>query len=78
MCLDLDNFKEVNDSLGHPTGDALLCAAAERLARTVREATWSARFGGDEFAILQPRIAGADDAERLAVAPCRGVARAVS
>ena len=66
MCVDLDNFKGVNDSLGHPSGDALLCAAAERLARSVRETDMVARFGGDEFAILQPRITRLDDADRLA------------
>ena len=66
MCLDLDNFKEVNDTLGHPTGDALLCAAAERLTACIRESDMVARFGGDEFAVLQPAIERVDDAERLA------------
>jgi diguanylate cyclase (GGDEF)-like protein len=53
LCLDLDNFKNVNDTLGHVLGDKLLCAAAKRLKDLVRETDMIARLGGDEFAILQ-------------------------
>ena len=54
MYLDLDHFKAVNDTLGHPIGDALLRAVTERLQRTVRDNDTVARLGGDEFAIVSP------------------------
>jgi diguanylate cyclase (GGDEF)-like protein len=56
LMLDLDRFKQVNDTLGHPAGDALLIETAQRLKRTLRETDALARLGGDEFAILQDGI----------------------
>ncbi|GIK81158.1 MAG: EAL domain-containing protein [Pseudorhodoplanes sp.] len=53
LSVDLDRFKQVNDTLGHATGDHLLQAAAERLRNVVREGAPMARLGGDEFAVLQ-------------------------
>lgn len=66
LCLDLDNFKQVNDTLGHPVGDELLCAVADRLLACVREIDTVARLGGDEFAIIQAGTCDPADVERLA------------
>ncbi len=65
MVLDLDRFKTVNDSLGHPAGDQLLKVVAQRLAAGVRPGDLVARLGGDEFAILLEGIAQPDDLARL-------------
>jgi len=64
--LDLDNFKTVNDSLGHATGDRLLTIAAQRIQACVRTADTVARLGGDEFAVLL-EDAGRDDAAMMVV-----------
>ncbi len=74
FCLDLDNFKVVNDTLGHPTGDALLCEIAERLT-TFANGGFVARLGGDEFAIVIDDSAGsldrsANDLIRAVAKPC--------
>ena len=65
-CVDFDNFKEINDALGHPIGDALLIAMAQRLQRCVRGSDTIARIGGDEFAVIQCDVAQPQDAARLA------------
>ncbi len=66
MILDVDRFKEVNDTLGHDRGDALLIEVAKRLNEVVRDADTVARLGGDEFAVLAPEVGGLLYAERLA------------
>jgi diguanylate cyclase (GGDEF)-like protein len=66
LYIDIDDFKDVNDTLGHPMGDALLQEIVVRLKQAVREADLVARFGGDEFAILQFNVA--DPAEVAALA----------
>ncbi|WP_081784872.1 bifunctional diguanylate cyclase/phosphodiesterase [Cellulomonas sp. KRMCY2] len=66
LLLDIDRFKDINDSLGHDRGDELLVQVAERLMDTFRGRDLVARLGGDEFAVLLPGLASVADAERLA------------
>ncbi len=66
LCLDLDRFKQVNDTLGHPVGDALLRAVARRLAGCLRDCDTVARLGGDEFAVIQAPLGRVEDAATLA------------
>lgn len=66
LCLDLDNFKNINDALGHAFGDKLLCALGARLRCELRDQDTLARLGGDEFAIVLPQLAHASAAQRTA------------
>ena len=66
FCLDLDRFKQVNDTLGHPIGDALLRAVTDRLLSCIRKTDMVARIGGDEFAIVQSSVNQPSDARALA------------
>ncbi|MBU1218056.1 EAL domain-containing protein [bacterium] len=66
LFLDLDNFKDINDTLGHDKGDVLLKEAANRINVCVRKSDVVSRFGGDEFTVLLTNIESADDAENVA------------
>jgi diguanylate cyclase (GGDEF)-like protein len=66
LFVDLDQFKQVNDTLGHPCGDQLLCTVADRLRNMLRPEDFVARFGGDEFVVFQQNIKSANEAASLA------------
>jgi diguanylate cyclase (GGDEF)-like protein len=66
LFVDLDQFKQVNDTLGHPCGDQLLCAVADRLRAMLRPEDFVARFGGDEFVVFQQNIRSTEEAASLA------------
>src|SRR5467141_1804096 len=66
LFVDLDQFKQVNDTLGHPCGDQLLCAVSGRLREMLRPEDFVARFGGDEFVVFQQNIKSNEDAAGLA------------
>ena len=66
LFVDLDQFKQVNDTLGHPCGDQLLCAVADRLREMLRPEDFVARFGGDEFVVFQQNLNSPEDAASLA------------
>jgi diguanylate cyclase (GGDEF)-like protein len=66
MIMDLDHFKEINDTLGHHYGDLLLEEVARRLQAGLRESDTVARLGGDEFGVLLPRVASGQDASAVA------------
>ncbi|KAF0191306.1 MAG: hypothetical protein FD165_1902 [Gammaproteobacteria bacterium] len=66
LLIDLDRFKEINDTLGHAKGDVLLIEAARRISACVRDADTVARLGGDEFTVILPEFGDTDDVERVA------------
>ncbi len=66
LCLDLDNFKSINDTLGHAIGDKILRQVAKRISTVSRHGNLVSRIGGDEFIVVQVGVAGRADPEKLA------------
>jgi diguanylate cyclase (GGDEF)-like protein len=73
--LDLNKFKEINDSYGHQAGDAILVHAAHAISANIREADMAARMGGDEFVVLLDGVHDADDIYRLTEQICQAIAK---
>lgn len=73
--LDLNKFKEINDSYGHQAGDAILVHAAQAISANIREADMAARIGGDEFVVLLDGVHDADDIYRLTEQICQAIAQ---
>jgi diguanylate cyclase (GGDEF)-like protein/PAS domain S-box-containing protein len=78
LFIDLDRFKIINDSLGHETGDEVLLALAERLTSVKRPHDLVARFGGDEFVVMCPRIHDGDEALDVAARAQESIRRPIS
>ncbi|MCU7968420.1 MAG: EAL domain-containing protein, partial [gamma proteobacterium symbiont of Bathyaustriella thionipta] len=78
LFLDLDRFKNINDSLGHPVGDGLLLEAAARIKKLIREEDTVARLGGDEFAIVLEEIKSEQDAAIVAQKICNSLSKPFS
>ncbi|AFL50713.1 diguanylate cyclase (GGDEF)-like protein [Sinorhizobium fredii] len=77
LLVDLDRFKSINDGLGHPAGDAVLCHVASALQETLRASDFIARLGGDEFAVLLPGIGDASALESVAERAIEAIAAAI-
>jgi diguanylate cyclase (GGDEF)-like protein len=77
LIVDLDKFKEINDTFGHPGGDEVLCVSAERLVEAVRTSDTVVRLGGDEFVVLLPELRDAHAAELVASALVSSLSRPV-
>ena len=77
LYLDLDNFKTINDALGHPVGDKLLHQVSDRLRACLRGADSLARLGGDEFGIIEGSVSQPQDAARIGPAHPAGSGRAI-
>jgi diguanylate cyclase (GGDEF)-like protein len=78
LMVDLDKFKEINDAFGHPAGDEVLKATANRLLQTVRSSDTVARLGGDEFVVLLSDISDSSMVEAIATNIVKNLARPVS
>jgi len=78
LFLDLNNFKHINDSLGHDTGDMVLKAVADRLKKCIRDCDTIARMGGDEFIIILERIVNREDVAKVARKIIREISPAIT